>query len=139
MRELFLIGIVLSLFTMVQTKAQGLDLKGTWKTTQKEVSLTEITFGSKDSLLMVMDREVFGSREFKYNGNPATLTYKLDFSVKPAHLDLIIQETESKKQTIAKGLIMIVKPDLVKIALNFSDGKRPTDFTVSNSSFFKKI
>ena len=139
MRKLVLIVVVLSLFVIVRTKAQRIDLTGTWKATTKEVSLTEITFGAKDSLSMVMDSETFGGKDFKYNGKSATLTYKVDFSVKPAHLKLIIQDIGETKETIVEGLIMIIKPDVVKIAFNFSNGKRPTNFTISNSSFFKKI
>ena len=85
-----------------------------------------------------MDNDTFGGENFTYNGKAATLTYKVNFTVKPALLDLIITESESDRKTITRGLLMIIDPNVIKIALNFSDGERPKDFSVSNSVFFKR-
>lgn len=131
--------IVLVLLVALPVAAQEISLAGTWQIDNKETSLTSIIFGTTGSIVLVMDGETFGGKDFKHNGRPATLTYKTNFAVKPAHLDMIVTGTRNNRQTIARGLIMVITPKVIKIALNFSDSKRPTDFTQSNSGFFKKL
>lgn len=135
----FLLTTIFVLFFILHSKAQDIDLTGTWKTKGKNTSLKVINFGSEKTFMMVMGNDTFGGKNYKDNGNAATLTYSVDFSVKPAHLNLIITEIESQKKTVAKCLLMVIKPNVIKIAFNFGEGERPKNFTVSNSGFFKKV
>lgn len=133
-----LIVFATSFFTM-PTMAQRLDLTGTWEVDQKNSSLTKLIFGENNSFMMVMNRETFGGENFSYNGKAAMLTYKINYDIKPARFDLIVTESESNRKTISRGLLMIINPNVIKVALNFSDGERPVNFTVSNSAFFKRV
>ena len=138
MKKMMVMFWIAGLFTATQARAQDFDLQGSWKTIEKEVAITEIKFGAQDSLRMLMHKEWFGGKDFKNNGSPANLTYKADFNFNPARLDIIIYETETKNTSTVRGLIMILKPGVIKIALNLSNGERPKDFTRSNSGVFKK-
>jgi hypothetical protein len=85
-----------------------------------------------------MKGQIFGGKEFMYDGRMGKLTYEMDDLKNPLEIDLIITILESGEENRLFCIIQFTDDDTMKFATNFDD-VRPKDFNSENSVILLRV
>ena len=85
-----------------------------------------------------MAGQSIGGKEFEVKGRKCSLTYKLNTSIKPNHLDIIMTDLKTKETRKMLCILNFIDDNSFNIASNFSE-VRPKSFTKDNSIKLTKV
>ncbi|MCB0372478.1 MAG: hypothetical protein KDD31_05685 [Muricauda sp.] len=81
--------------------------------------------------------QIFGGKEFEYDGKMGTVTYKVSENVKPIQVDLILTILDTGEENRLLCIAEFLDENTMKFAINFQN-QRPTAFTEENSLVFTR-
>ncbi len=81
--------------------------------------------------------QVVGGKEFVMDGKKGKITYKIDESTNPIHVDFVLTKLESGEQKRLLCIARFKNENEMMFAINFGD-TRPTEFNSENSITLKR-
>jgi len=135
---LFFLLAISSLTSFKAPQVKEFLLAGKWKADGVTNSIDYLIFDSEGYAAMQRGTEVLGGKEFVINGKKGRMTYKTDYSKKPAHLDFVVTKVDSKETMTIKAIIEIINNDEIKVAISEGDDQRPDNFNAS-TIVFKRV
>jgi len=129
---LFLIIPILSM-TIENDKAKFF---GKWiGDDQKEIGY--LNFDSEGYAFFEIQGQIFGGKEFVFEGKKGKMTYEINSETNPIQVDLILTKLETGEQKKLLCIAEFIDNDTMKFALTFEES-RPTEFDSENSIIFKR-
>jgi len=129
---LFLIIPILSM-TIENDKAKFF---GKWiGEDQKEIGY--LNFDSEGYAFFEIQGQIFGGKEFVFDGKKGKMTYEINSETNPIQVDLILTKLETGEQKKLLCIAEFIDNDTMKFALTFEES-RPTEFDSENSIIFKR-
>lgn len=137
MKKLLLLLFLAPLFAFISTNNDvEKKIVGKWKGEDKgEVGY--FIFDEKGYAYMQMNGQVVGGESFIFNGKKGKMTYKVNSTVSPIELDLIVNIIDENAEHKLKFIIEFIDDDSIKLASDFGE-TRPKVFTADNSLIFKR-
>ena len=96
-----------------------------------------LNFDSEGYAYFKIEEQIFGGKEFFFDGKKGKMTYEIKNKENPIQLDLIITILESGEQEKFLCIAEFIDNDTMKFAMTFKS-KRPTEFNSENSILFKR-
>lgn len=96
-----------------------------------------LNFDSEGYAFFKIEGEIFGGKEFIFDGKKGKMTYEINSKTNPIQVDLIVTKLESGEQKKLLCIAEFIDNDTMKFALSFEE-KRPTEFDSYNSIIFKR-
>jgi len=81
--------------------------------------------------------QIFGGKEFVFDGKKGKMTYEINNETNPIQVDLIVTKLESKEQKKLLCIANFIDDDTMEFAINFGEN-RPIEFDSENSIIFKR-
>lgn len=129
---LLVLFITVGLFGFTNVSAQENAIVGKWKGTDQTQNVGYMIFDKEGYVSMEISGQLIGGKEFILNDSKGSMQYKTNFNVKPATLDMVLTNLNTKEEKRMLGIIEIINPNEIKIAFNF-DEERPTTFQQENT------
>ena len=131
MRQTALIFFLLMIVSSGSAKAE--DIVGKWEGKSPEGATISYEFKADNTVIWQVDKPTFPK--------PITARYSIDFSTKPAKLDIFDFSYEPMKNARVFGIIEFVSPTKIKINADGgaagSKNLRPTSFNINTVEFNK--
>lgn len=112
-------------------------LTGKWKSIDTHDSIDYLIFEADGHAAMQRGNEIIGGKEFGEGSKKGKMTYTVDFSMKPAHLDFIVTRLDTKDEMRIKSIIEVINDNEIKVAINSNPDGRPKTFDESTIMFRK--
>jgi len=97
-----------------------------------------LNFDSEGYAFFEFQGQIFGGKEFVFNGQKGKMTYEINSETKPIQVDFIVTKLESGIQKKLLCIAEFIDDDTMKFAISFNE-KRPTGFESENTMMFKRI
>ena len=129
MRKIFLTFLIS--LTLISCKGQNekidIDIIGEWKSEDKS-GVGYVIFDDEGYANFNFEDFKLGGKEFVRNGKKFSLSYTLDYSTNPIHLDLTFRNIETNKEMKMLGIVKPVSVNEILYARGNGNSKRPTNF-----------
>ncbi|MGV6832047.1 MAG: hypothetical protein ACWA5P_10880 [bacterium] len=102
---------------------------------EKEIGY--LNFDSEGYAFFEIQGQIFGGKEFIFDGKKGKMTYEINTETSPIELDLTVTKLESGEQKKLLCIVEFIDNDIMKFAISF-ETKRPTEFNTKNSIIFKR-
>ena len=104
---------------------------------EDEKEIGYLNFDSEGYAFFEIEGQVFGGKEFMFDGKKGKMTYEINSGTNPLQVDLIVTKLESGEQKKLLCIANFIDNDTMEFAITFEE-KRPTDFDSENSILFKR-
>lgn len=125
-RFVALLLFCISLITNAQSVEN--DIIGKWKATNPDGVNAYFIFDKDGFAYMGDDTMMIGGKEFEMDGEKVNLTYSMNKTVSPMHLDLLVTSLLSNEMMNFPMIFEFVDKDHLRLFGN-DENKRPTAFT----------
>ncbi len=105
---------------------------------EDEKEIGYLNFDSDGYASFEIQGQIYGGKEFVFDGKKGEITYEINCETNPIQVDLILTKLESGEQGKLLCIAKFIDNDTMKFAINF-EGNRPTDFDSENSIIFKRV
>lgn len=130
---LTIIGLFIFSFHNTLDKSQ---LYGKWKGEDRG-DIGYINFDTDGYAHFEIGGQIFGGKEFEYDGKKGTMTYEVHENTMPLQVDLILTILDTGEVNTLFCIAEFLNENTMKFAINF-ENQRPTAFTEENSLLFTK-
>ena len=111
---------------------------GKWEGVDKN-KIGYISFDSEGYAAFEIDGQIVGGEKFEMQGMQFQMKYKIDYSITPVSLDIIMYSYHEKQElNRMKGILEFCEDGSMKMALDFSGVTRPVNFD-ENSLILTKV
>lgn len=125
MKKILLLLIISTVFTSFKTPSKAVfSLVGTWAEDKR--TAPSFVFDNDGYAKVVIDGVLKGGKEFMYNGQKASITYKTNLEVKPHEVVIELLTADTDKKETLKGIFTIVDDNTIK--LSYTTDNRPNQF-----------
>ncbi|TCK68649.1 hypothetical protein DFQ05_0157 [Winogradskyella wandonensis] len=135
-KKLALLFSVLFLFSSFNIDSDK-SYVGKWKGKDKG-DIGFITLSSDNYATFEFEGRVMGGKSYMQQGLNAAMTYTVDESTKPYKIDFIMINKENNSELgRLLGIINMITPDEMEMAIGFDGSSRPSDFSSNNITFYR--
>lgn len=113
------------------------DFTGKWTGTEKD-EVGSIIFDTDGYVLIEINGQVFGGKEFLINDGKASMTYEIDTQKNPMTLDFISTNLSTNEQRKLLCIAEFIDSKQIRFASDFTD-IRPKEFTEKNAIILTKV
>lgn len=96
-----------------------------------------ITFDSEGYAYFEINGQLFGGKDFIFQGKRGKMTYEINRNLMPIHVDFTVTKLESGEQKKLLCIANFIDDDTMQFAINFEQ-IRPIEFNDENSIVFKR-
>lgn len=104
---------------------------------ESEKEIGSLNFDSEGYAYFEIQGQIFGGKEFVFEGKKGKMTYEVNNDTNPIQVDLIVTILESRVQKKLLCIAKFIDNNTMEFAINFEE-KRPTEFNSDNSIIFKR-
>ena len=97
-----------------------------------------ITFDEEGYAAFEIQGQVFGGKEFDYNGKKGKMTYVVNSDVEPIEVDLIMTNLDNGDKKQWSCIANFVDDNTMEFAMGFNN-IRPTDFEGSDAIILRRV
>lgn len=105
---------------------------------EDENEIGHINFDAEGYAYFEMKGQIFGGKEFLYEGKKGSMAYEIHSDTNPIEVDLILTKLETGEQKTLLCIAHFMDKDTMKFAIGYND-ERPTEFDSKNSILFKRV
>ncbi len=135
MKKIFLLLLVIP-FLSLTVETDDAKFIGTW-VGEAENEIGYMNFDSEGYAYFEVRGQIFGGKEFEYEGKKGSMTYEINKETDPIEVDLILTKLDSGEQKALLCIAHFIDKDTMKFAMGY-DNIRPTEFDSGNSIVFKR-
>ncbi|THV59963.1 hypothetical protein EZV76_05225 [Flagellimonas alvinocaridis] len=135
MKRLLIIFFIVPLMSMTIENDRA-KFVGKWIGEDKK-EIGYLNFDSEGYAFFEIQGQVFGGKEFIFDGKKGKMTYEINSDTNPIEVDLIVTKLESGEQKKLLCIAQFIDNDTMKFAISFEE-KRATEFDTENSIIFKR-
>lgn len=135
MKKIFLLLLVIP-FLSLTVETDDAKFIGTW-VGEAENEIGYMNFDSEGYAYFEVQGQIFGGKEFEYEGEKGSMMYEVNSITDPIEVDLIMTKLESGEQKTLFCIARFMDKDTMKFAMGYDD-TRPTEFDSENSIIFKR-
>lgn len=110
--------------TSTTKKKNTFTIVGTWSGVDETGKKGSFIFDNEGYCILKIGKSIIGGKNYQGKGS---LEYKVNFNVRPIHLDLIAYKPDGRKRGQMLLIMKIIDDKTIKIRMNFSK-VRPRDF-----------
>ncbi len=96
-----------------------------------------LNFDSEGYAFFEFQGQIFGGKEFVFDGKKGKMTYEVNSETNPTQLDFTVTKLESSEQKKLLCIVEFLDIHTMKLAMNFEE-IRPVEFNTDNSIIFKR-
>lgn len=104
---------------------------------QDENEIGYLSFDSEGYAYFEIQGQIFGGKEFIFDGKKGRMIYEINHETDPIQLDLIVTKLDDGEQKKMLCIAEFLDNDTMNFAINFEEN-RPTNFNSENSIIFKR-
>ena len=135
MKRILLLLLVLPLLSMKMENDKS-KFFGKW-VGEDNNEIGYLNFQSDGYAFFEIQGQVFGGKEFIFEGKKGKMTYEVHEETDPVQIDFIITKLESGQQTTLLCIAKFIDDDTMKFAISY-DNLRLTEFDTENTIIFKR-
>lgn len=102
-----------------------------------QIGLGFVTFDTEGYAYFEIEGQVFGGKEFIYDGKKGKMTYSINTTTNPIQVDFIITKLQNGEQIKIPCIAKFIDDNTMQFAMGF-ELSRPTGFEEANSIVLKR-
>ena len=136
MKNLFTLLLIVPLLSLT-VEIDNSKFIGKWEgEDNKEVGY--ITFDNEGYAAFEIQGQVFGGKEFDYEGKKGKMTYEVNTDVTPIEVDLVMTNLDNGDKKIWSCIANFIDDNTMEFAMGFNN-IRPTNFEGSDAIILRRV
>ena len=135
MKKILILFLMIPLLSMTIENEKA-KFVGKW-IGEDEKEIGYLNFDSEGYAFFEIQGQIFGGKEFVFDGKKGKMTYEINNETNPIQVDLTVTKLESGEQKKLLCIAEFIDNDTMRFAITFEE-KRPTEFDSENSIIFKR-
>lgn len=135
MKRIFILLFIFPLLSMTIENDKA-KFVGKW-IGEDENEIGSLNFDADGYAFFEIEGQIFGGKEFVYDGKKGSMTYMVNSETNPIEVDLIVTKLESKAQKKLLCIASFIDNDTMRFAISFEEN-RPLGFESEDAIIFKR-